>query len=96
MVETSPQPSPVGYVLLDGSDLLRPGDRVRLSDSGRRVRWASDARRRGTVVRRARDGRHIWILWDGRKKSDLCLDSHLKRVGLSEHSRTPSRRRARR
>ena len=38
--------------------------------------------RKGTVVKVARDGRHLWVLWDGLKVPKLVLDAYLQRVSL--------------
>src|SRR5918996_4162777 len=84
MALTPFDPSASGYILFDGADLLLPRHRVRLSEIGQRARAASAADRAGTVIRRARDGRHVWVLWDGLKRASLCLDTHLKRISLAE------------
>ena len=74
--------SATSYVLFDGSDLLCAGNRVRLSDMGRVACSGSDPNREGTVMRLARDGRHVWVKWKGRKSPALCLDAHLRRIGF--------------
>ena len=89
-----PQPSAEGYVLLEGSDLLLPGQLVRLSDAGKAAHPSTDANRPGVVVRRARDGRHIWVLWDGLKRPYLYLDRDVARLvqGAARRHRAAQRR----
>jgi hypothetical protein len=41
------------------------GDRVRLNEEGRRARWRVPPTRIGTIVKRAPDGRYLYVLWEG-------------------------------
>ena len=58
------------------------GTRVQLSAEGRSVLRLSNRERRGTVVKVARDGRHLWVLWDCLKGPQLVFDTYLQRVSL--------------
>ena len=59
---------------------LIAGNRVQLGEEGRNVLRLSNRDRRGTVVKVARDGRHVWVLWDGLKSPQLVFDAYLQRV----------------
>jgi hypothetical protein len=59
-----------------------PGDRVRLGEDGRQIRASSDPARVGTVVKLARDGRHLWVRWDGTGRPQLFFEGYLERVSL--------------
>ena len=61
---------------------LIAGNRVQLGEEGRSVLRLSNRDRRGTVVKVARDGRHVWVLWDGLKSPQLVFDAYLQRVSL--------------
>ena len=61
---------------------LIAGNRVQLGEEGRNVLRLSNRDRRGTVVKVARDGRHVWVRWDGLKSPQLVFDAYLQRVSL--------------
>jgi hypothetical protein len=61
---------------------LIKGHRVQLSEEGRDTLSLTPPERKGTVVKVARDGRHLWVLWDGLKVPKLVLDAYLQRVSL--------------
>jgi len=61
---------------------LIKGDRVQLSEEGRDILRLTPHERKGTVVKVARDCRHVWILWDGLEVPRLVLDAYLQRVSL--------------
>jgi hypothetical protein len=61
---------------------LTEGNRVQLSEEGRNVLRLSRWERKGTVAKVARNGRHLWVLWDGLRCPKLVLDAYLQRVSL--------------
>ena len=61
---------------------LTEGNRVQLSEEGWSVLRLSRCVRKGTVEKVARDGRHLWVLWDGLRCPKLVLDTYLQRVSL--------------
>ena len=72
----------IGFLPHVRDNAFIPGDRVCLGEDGRRIRARSDPDRAGTVVKLARDGRHLWVRWDGTKSTQLFFEGYLKRVSL--------------
>ena len=66
-----------------------PGDRVCLSEDGRRVRRGCTPDRVGTVVKLARDGRHLYLRWAGQKSAQLFFAGYLQRVSYVARFRLP-------
>jgi hypothetical protein len=65
---------------LDGSDeQLKAGDRVRLSDAGRRNSRTPE--RKGVVAGRGKSRSQFKIMWDGLKLPQLMHRTHLERDG---------------
>src|SRR5437867_3028668 len=66
-----------------------PGDRVCLSEDGRRVRRGGTPDRVGTVLKLARDGRHLYLRWAGQKSAQLFFAGYLQRVSYVASLRLP-------